>query len=43
MTAFKYRMRAGAKPDNPIEQDLAKERWYLAKAEELKELQIKAL
>lgn len=29
MTAFKYRMRMGTKPDNPIEQDLAKEKFYL--------------
>lgn len=36
MTAFKYRMRLGNKPDNPIEQDLAKETWYLAKAKELR-------
>ena len=36
MTAFKYRMRLGNKPDNPIEQDLAKEAWYLAKAKELR-------
>ena len=36
LTAFKYRMRAGTKPGNPIEQDLANERWYLAKAEEYK-------
>lgn len=26
MTAFKYRMRVGTKPDNPVEQDLDKER-----------------
>ena len=37
MTAFKYRMRLGNKPDNPIDQDLAKEAWYLAKAKELRE------
>lgn len=36
MTAFKYRMRLGTKPDNPMDQDLAKERWYLAKAKELR-------
>lgn len=36
MTAFKYRMRVGTKPDNSIEQDLKKERWYLDKAEEIK-------
>lgn len=35
MTAFKYRMRMGTKEDNPIERDLAKEAWYLAKAKEL--------
>ena len=33
MTAFKYRMRLGLK-DN-IQQDLAKEQWYLNKAKEL--------
>lgn len=36
MTAFKYRMRLGNKPDNPVEQDLAKEAWYLANAKELR-------
>ena len=36
MTAFKYRMRMGTKDDNPIEQDLAKEKWYMNKAKELK-------
>lgn len=36
MTAFKYRMRLGLKPDNPIEQDIEKERWYLEKAQELR-------
>ena len=34
MNAFKYRMRLGLKDD--IEQDLAKEQWYLNKAAELK-------
>ena len=38
MTAFKYRMRMGTKPDNDIEQDIAKEHWYLAKAKELRGL-----
>ncbi len=33
MTAFKYRMRVGLKDD--IKQDLAKEQWYLNKANEL--------
>lgn len=36
MTAFKYRMRLGLKPDNPISQDLDKEAWYLARANELR-------
>ena len=36
MTAFKYRMRVGNKPDNPVEYDLDKERWYLNKAKELR-------
>jgi hypothetical protein len=36
MNAFKYRMRLGLK-DN-IEQDLAKEQWYLNKANELSNL-----
>lgn len=35
ITAFKYMERLGAKPDQPIERDLAKARWYLNKAEEL--------
>ena len=33
--AFKYRMRAGKKPDQPIERDYEKEKWYLNKAKEL--------
>ena len=36
MCAFKYRMRLGSKPDQPIERDLEKARWYEAKAKELK-------
>lgn len=36
MTAFKYRMRMGTKPNNSIEQDLNKEQWYLNKAKELR-------
>lgn len=36
MNAFKYRMRVGTKPDNSIEQDLKKEKWYLDKANELR-------
>lgn len=37
LTAFKYRMRMGTKDDNPIEQDLAKEKWYLNTNHELTE------
>ena len=37
MTAFKYRMRLGHKDD--INQDLAKEQWYLNKAKELEKWQ----
>lgn len=36
MTALKYRMRMGVKPENPINQDLKKEQWYLEKAKELR-------
>jgi hypothetical protein len=36
MTAFKYRMRIGLKPDQPIERDLEKARWYEAMASKLK-------
>lgn len=36
MTAFKYRMRIGKKPDQPIDRDLDKARWYEAKADELR-------
>lgn len=36
ITAFKYRMRMGTKPDNSIEQDLKKEQWYLNKAKQLR-------
>lgn len=28
MCAFKYRMRLGEKPDQPVERDLEKARWY---------------
>ena len=35
LNAFKYRMRMGLKSEN-IEDELAKERWYLNKANELK-------
>ena len=36
MCAFKYRMRIGNKPNQPIEQDLKKAIWYENKAKELK-------
>jgi len=36
MTAFKYRMRAGKKPDQSIERDMEKAKWYDNKALELK-------
>lgn len=35
--AFKYRMRMGNKPNETIETDLKKERWYLDKAKELRD------
>lgn len=36
ITAFKYRMRLGLKPDNPIRQDLKKEKFYLDKSKHYK-------
>jgi len=36
MTAFKYRMRAGTKPDQPIELELEKAQWYDEKAKKLR-------
>ena len=36
MTTFVYRMRMGTKPDNPIEQELAKETWNLNKVKEFR-------
>ena len=36
ITAFKYRMRMGTKPDNSVEQDIKKEQWYLNKAREIR-------
>jgi hypothetical protein len=36
MNAFKYRMRAGLKPDQPIERDLEKAKWYESKVKELR-------
>lgn len=37
LTAFKYRMRLGAKPNNSIEQDLKKEKFYLDYASRLEQ------
>lgn len=36
ITAFKYRMRLGEKPEQPVERDLEKARWYESKAKELR-------
>lgn len=36
MNAFKYRMRAGTKPNIPVSEDYKKEDWYLNKAKELR-------
>lgn len=36
MCAFKYRMRMGTKPDQPVDRDLKKVEWYLEKAKELR-------
>ena len=35
MCAFKYRMRLGNKPNQPIDQDLKKAQWYEQKIKEL--------
>lgn len=37
LNAYKYRMRAGTKPNIDVQQDLDKEQWYLNKAKELKD------
>ena len=37
ITAFKYRMRAGKKHD--LKEDIKKEKWYLEKAKELRDVQ----
>lgn len=37
MCAFKYRMRVGEKPNQPVERDLEKARWYENKAQELRD------
>lgn len=36
MCAFKYRMRIGLKPDQPIERDLEKAKWYEEKIKEIR-------
>jgi len=36
MCAFKYRQRLGLKPDQPIQRDLEKAKWYEDKANELR-------
>ncbi len=38
LTAFKYRMRAGDKPNTPVEVDFKKEEWCLNKKKELDNL-----
>ena len=43
MCAFKYRMRLGEKPGQPINRDLEKANWYENKANELREKQEKDL
>ncbi len=37
MSAFKYRMRIGAKPNQPTDRELQKIKWYEKKAKELRE------
>ena len=36
INAFKYKMRLGSKPDQPVDRDLGKAQWYLNKAKELR-------
>ena len=36
MTSFKYRMRVGTKPNEPIERDLSKAMWYESNAKQLR-------
>lgn len=38
INSFKYRMRLGLKPEQPIHRDLEKARWYEQKAAELRSL-----
>lgn len=37
MSAFKYRMRIGTKPNQPTDRELQKIKWYEKKAKELRE------
>lgn len=37
MAAFEYRMRAGDKPNQPIEREIQKAQWWIDKANELRE------
>lgn len=36
MCAFKYKLRAGEKPDQPVDRDLEKANWYLEMANKLR-------
>lgn len=36
INALKYRLRAGSKPNESVETDLKKEKWYLNKAKQLR-------
>lgn len=36
MCAFKYKLRAGEKPDQPVDRDLEKASWYLEMANKLR-------
>lgn len=38
LSAYKYRYRAGDKPDNAVEQEVAKAEWYDHMAEEMRRL-----
>ena len=40
INAFKYKMRLGAKPNQPIERELEKANWYLKKAKELRKVNV---
>ena len=37
MCAFKYKMRAGDKPGQPVERDLEKAKWYINQAKVLRQ------